>query len=136
MKGENVTDTAQMTARRQQLEQSALERQRAVGGFPLTVMRIAADMQKMLDFMEWNGETPHGRQYLDYHEKLIRDEYRRLFGCELGGITEPTDTPVKAAVRAMFNLSDEERLEVMGLFCKHCGCIQPEGRGCQCWNDE
>ena len=45
-------------------------------------------------------------------------------------------TRVMSATKAMLGLSDEERLEVMGLFCRHCGCIQPEGRGCQCWNDE
>lgn len=30
-------------------------------------------------------------------------------------------------------LTDEQRMEVMGDFCSHCGTANP---GCQCWNDE
>lgn len=34
-------------------------------------------------------------------------------------------------------LSDDQRLELMGRYCAHCGCKQPEsGMRCQCWNDE
>lgn len=39
-------------------------------------------------------------------------------------------------VRSLEALEDEDRLSVFGLFCTECGCTQPEGRGCQCWNDE
>lgn len=30
-------------------------------------------------------------------------------------------------------LTDDERMEVMGDYCKHCGC---NDSGCQCWNDD
>jgi DNA-directed RNA polymerase specialized sigma24 family protein len=34
-------------------------------------------------------------------------------------------------------LSDDQRLELFGRYCAHCGCKQPEsGMRCQCWNDE
>jgi hypothetical protein len=46
------------------------------------------------------------------------------------------DNPVADAANAMAALTDEERMEVMACFCRSCGCIQPDGRGCQCWNDE
>lgn len=44
--------------------------------------------------------------------------------------------PVADVANAMAALSDDERMEVMACFCRSCGCIQPDGRGCQCWNDE
>ena len=34
---------------------------------------------------------------------------------------------------ALRGLSDEERMEVFGSFCRECGSKYP---GCQCWNDE
>jgi hypothetical protein len=34
-------------------------------------------------------------------------------------------------------LSDDQRLELFGRYCAHCGCKQSEsGMRCQCWNDE
>lgn len=50
--------------------------------------------------------------------------------------TDQFSTPL-AAVRALIPLlSDDERVEVAGLFgeyCRHCGGDDPY---CQCWNDE
>ena len=46
------------------------------------------------------------------------------------------ETCVMSATKSMLGLSDEERLEVMGLFCRGCGFVRTAGRGCQCWNDE
>ena len=37
------------------------------------------------------------------------------------------------AANALFSLTDEERAEVFGLFCRHCGA---NDHRCQCWNDE
>lgn len=37
------------------------------------------------------------------------------------------------AANALFGLIDEERTQVFGLFCKHCGSNDPR---CQCWNDD
>lgn len=38
------------------------------------------------------------------------------------------------------SLTPEERLEeiekIQDAYCIHCGREQPEGRRCQCWNDE
>ena len=45
-------------------------------------------------------------------------------------------TPLAAVVNALAAMKDEQRLEAMGFFCPRCGCVQPEGRPCQCWNDE
>lgn len=33
-------------------------------------------------------------------------------------------------------MSDEQRMEIFERYCIHCGRKQPEGRKCQCWNDE
>lgn len=44
--------------------------------------------------------------------------------------------PVADIANAMAALSEHDRMEVMALFCRSCGFIQPDGRGCQCWNDE
>lgn len=38
-----------------------------------------------------------------------------------------------AAVEAMKQLLDDERMEVMAQFCKFCGSDNPS---CSCWNDE
>lgn len=40
---------------------------------------------------------------------------------------------VADAKAAMAKLTSDERMEVMGAYCKHCGSTDP---GCQCWNDE
>jgi hypothetical protein len=37
---------------------------------------------------------------------------------------------------AMQQLTDDQRLEVMEPFCKHCGTVQPAGYRCRCWDDE
>lgn len=43
----------------------------------------------------------------------------------------------EVATRLLMSLTDDERKDVFGLFCRHCGRIQPDdGKGCQCWNDE
>lgn len=37
-------------------------------------------------------------------------------------------------VKELFaELTDDQRMEVMGDYCKHCGC---DDNGCQCWNDD
>ena len=40
---------------------------------------------------------------------------------------------IEHIVGLLLLLSDEERLEVFGEFCKFCGTSDPR---CQCWNDE
>jgi hypothetical protein len=42
-------------------------------------------------------------------------------------------TTIEQIVAAMQMLSDEERMEIMRNFCRHCGNDDPR---CQCWNDE
>lgn len=44
-----------------------------------------------------------------------------------------TDTGKAALAIALTRLTDEQRLELFGRYCKACGCDDP---GCQCWNDE
>jgi hypothetical protein len=48
----------------------------------------------------------------------------------LAAFKEDVAEAVYALMRA---LPDDERLEIMGKFCKHCGGEDPQ---CQCWNDE
>jgi len=33
----------------------------------------------------------------------------------------------------LYVLSDDERMQIFNLFCKHCGSTN---RSCHCWNDE
>ncbi len=40
---------------------------------------------------------------------------------------------VDAIISQMKEMSDDQRLEIIGSFCRHCGCDNPQ---CQCWNDE
>ena len=40
---------------------------------------------------------------------------------------------VQPIIAAMKQMTDEERMEVIGNFCRYCGCGNPQ---CQCWNDE
>ena len=55
--------------------------------------------------------------------------------------TDPAiDERLRIFVQYLAPLTSEERLFVLdGLrnaFCIHCGDAQPDGRQCQCWNDE
>ena len=48
---------------------------------------------------------------------------------------------VTRVVENMNLLTDDERLQVMGHFCKGCGCIEKDSKGntihnCYCMNDE
>lgn len=43
------------------------------------------------------------------------------------------DSFFDAAKDFLERLSDQERIELFGDYCKHCGS---EDSGCQCWNDE
>jgi hypothetical protein len=47
----------------------------------------------------------------------------------------PPTPSLTVAELALDALNEQERLDVMSLFCRHCGCRQPE-TSCQCWNDE
>jgi hypothetical protein len=73
-----------MAIRRDQLDRSTLERQRAVSTFPLVVAQVADDMRKMIQMVESGGESKESREYLQYVEDIIREEYRNQFGRELG----------------------------------------------------
>ena len=46
---------------------------------------------------------------------------------------ETRNERIARVVAEMLKLDDEERMEVMGEFCKFCGDTDPR---CQCWNDE
>lgn len=50
-----------------------------------------------------------------------------------GGDWLPASPPHAAAVNALLALTDEQRLEALGHFCRSCGTDTP---CCQCWNDE
>jgi len=36
-------------------------------------------------------------------------------------------------VNSLYKLSDDDRMQIFNLFCKHCGSTDSN---CQCWNDE
>lgn len=53
---------------------------------------------------------------------------------EIERLQSECDNELKGRLDA---LSDDQRLELFGRYCAHCGCKQPEsGMRCQCWNDE
>jgi len=74
----------QMAITRDVLNRSERERQRAVCTFPLVVASLANNMRKILEIVEENGESKESREYLQYAEDVIREEYRKHFGRELG----------------------------------------------------
>ena len=45
-------------------------------------------------------------------------------------------TGLELAKQVLASLTDDDRLEAISEFCKECGCDQPTGKCCQCWNDE
>ncbi|MBK8184840.1 MAG: hypothetical protein IPK63_18935 [Candidatus Competibacteraceae bacterium] len=51
------------------------------------------------------------------------------------GVEEINDlyATVETIVALMQRMTDEERMDVMSEFCRHCGDTNP---CCQCWNDE
>lgn len=75
-------------------------------------------------------------EMLDKHDASedLREITKEALG-DLQGEMQKLQAAVKVqnAMQAMSILSDDERMEVINLFCKHCGSINPE---CQCWNDE
>lgn len=45
-------------------------------------------------------------------------------------------TPHAQSVNALLALSESQRKDVLAFFCLHCGGVQPNGKKCQCCNDE
>lgn len=66
-----------------------------------------------------------------YEEKIIDG----VLCCrsEPNGMWMPATSQHAAAVNAMLNLNDEQRLDVFRYFCKSCGKNDTQ---CKCWNDE
>jgi len=60
----------------------------------------------------------------------VVDELRQWILCDSG-----TDNDLLLLqVRELFSkLTDDERIDIMSDYCKHCGC---NDTGCQCWNDD
>jgi len=54
---------------------------------------------------------------------------------EMELITKKTkmDKGLDEAKKLLKELTDDERMELFGNYCKCCGCDDPS---CQCWNDE
>ena len=51
-----------------------------------------------------------------------------------GDINDSEDATVQDAIITIMNtLTDNERLAIIDIFCRHCGSQDPS---CQCWNDE
>lgn len=55
-------------------------------------------------------------------------------------ITQEQEAIALHVIQQMLEWPDEQRVEFLAeigaKFCPDCGRIQPEGRRCQCWNDE
>lgn len=67
-----------------------------------------------------------------YYEEQFIDGvlcYRTSPSCEWSRVTSKKGL----AANLLFELTDDERESVFGLFCKHCGAKDTR---CQCWNDE
>ena len=79
-----------------------------------------------------------GRLFVGYSDGTAKDLGPALgqgtSGRDLGPINGPT--PKSYLVSLLRNLTPEDCQEVMGHFCSSCGDEQPDGRRCQCWNDE
>lgn len=69
-----------------------------------------------------------------YEEQVVNG----VLCCRLqpNGEWRPATTPHAAAVNALLALTDEQRGDATRWFCSHCGCVQHDGRMCQCWNDD
>jgi len=66
-----------------------------------------------------------------YKEKVINGA---LHCCSTpNGEWRPATSAHAAVVNALMALTDEQRMDVFGFFCTHCGGNDPR---CQCWNDE
>ena len=50
-----------------------------------------------------------------------------------GGEWRPATSAHAATVNALLAMTDDQRMEVFGFFCRYCGTDDPR---CQCWNDE
>jgi len=74
-----------------------------------------------LDYDDLPADTTDGAFYRDMAlDKLLHaDEWE--------------DLEMAMLANQLYVLSDDERMQIFNLFCKHCGSID---RSCQCWNDE
>lgn len=81
---QSKVDANVMRSVRERLAASTFQRQRAVAMFPTTVASVAADLGRMLRLQEQGAESDELNVAIDHAENLIRTEYRRWFGCEIG----------------------------------------------------
>ncbi len=66
-----------------------------------------------------------------YEEKFI--DKILMFRTMPDGYWLPKDTSAARVANNAMQLTDEERLELFGYFCTHCGAADPK---CVCWRDE
>jgi len=55
---------------------------------------------------------------------------------EPNGPWEAVGSETADVANQMADMTAQQRLNILQLFCSSCGCIQPVGMPCQCWNDE
>lgn len=82
-------------------------------------VRTAGDLRGM-DDAKILGFANSGRKTLH--------DIRSLLGQWRG-----TELNLRAAVKEMDGLTDEQRMSVLSRYCRSCGAKDPS---CQCWNDE
>ena len=64
--------------------------------------------------------------------RWIATRFQSNSGSIVTGWMPPTETLAYARI-FLAALTDEQRMELFGAYCKSCGSDDP---GCQCWNDE
>jgi hypothetical protein len=73
-----------MDRTRERLARDKTARQLAVASFPVRCAQMADDMRKLIEAHIQAGFSQSTQDTIDYIENRIRQEYRELFGCELG----------------------------------------------------
>lgn len=88
-----------------------------------------------MDLKQGTPTASAARRKLMYYEaRIINGQFQ--IRSEPRGEWRIVYNPIADAANAMAALTDEERMKVIECFCRECGRIQPDGLGCQCWNDE
>lgn len=66
-----------------------------------------------------------------YEEKFI--DGRLMYKIAPKGAWKPVLNSVGIVANQLLRMSEENRMKVFSLFCKHCGSSD---KNCRCWNDE
>lgn len=82
-------DRAVNKHRQKILAASKLVRQESIANFITNTLMVATDMRVVLSLCRQNGISEESQQLLDHHEKIITDEFMRVFGHSMVYSIEP-----------------------------------------------